>query len=115
MVYNPPQPPAGYPFRHQQSEFPVTRSIAVIDNWRLQADELPASLKEPDNAALLKGILRGVEREGLRVTSEGSIAQTAHPAALGSALTHPHITTDFSEALLEFITAPTHSLPAMME
>ncbi|MBE0585889.1 MAG: glutamate--cysteine ligase, partial [Desulfofustis sp.] len=27
-------------------------------------------------------------------------------AALGSALTHPHITTDYSEALLEFITPP---------
>ena len=28
------------------------------------------------------------------------------PAALGSALTHPWITTDYSEALLEFITPP---------
>ena len=87
----------------------------MIDNWRLQADELPASLMEPENAALLKGILRGIEREGLRVTPDGQMAQTPHPQALGSALTHPHITTDFSEALLEFITAPTHSLPAMME
>jgi len=30
-----------------------------------------------------------------------------HPVALGSALTHPHLTTDYSEALLEFVTPPT--------
>ena len=49
-------------------------------------------------------IHRGIERESLRVTSDGRIAQTPHPAALGSALTNPFITTDFSESLLEFIT-----------
>jgi glutamate--cysteine ligase len=32
------------------------------------------------------------------------IAQTGHPTAIGSALTHPEITTDFSEAQLELIT-----------
>ncbi len=50
--------------------------------------------------------LKGLEREALRVTPEGRIARTPHPAALGSALTHPAITTDYSEALLEFVTAP---------
>jgi glutamate--cysteine ligase len=53
-----------------------------------------------------RGGLRGLEREALRVTPEGRIAQTPHPEALGSALTHPQITTDFSEALPEFVTAP---------
>ena len=48
--------------------------------------------------------LRGIERETLRVTPEGQLATTPHPAALGSALTHPQITTDYSESLLEFIT-----------
>lgn len=48
----------------------------------------------------------GIEKESLRVTSEGHIAATPHPAALGSALTNPYITTDYSEALLEFITPP---------
>ena len=48
----------------------------------------------------------GLEKESLRVGPDGSIAQTPHPAALGSALTHPWITTDYSEALLEFITPP---------
>ncbi len=50
---------------------------------------------------------RGIEKEGLRVDSEGRIAATLHPAALGSKLTHPHITTDYSEALLEYITPVT--------
>ncbi len=47
---------------------------------------------------------RGIEKEGLRVDAAGRIAQTPHPAELGSKLTHPHITTDYSEALLEYIT-----------
>lgn len=50
--------------------------------------------------------LKGIEKESLRISPQGSIAQTDHPAALGAALTHPHITTDYSEALLEFITPP---------
>ncbi|WP_111413888.1 glutamate--cysteine ligase [Billgrantia lactosivorans] len=47
---------------------------------------------------------RGLEKEGLRVDRRGRIAATPHPYALGSKLTHPHITTDYSEALLEYIT-----------
>ena len=53
---------------------------------------------------------RGLEKEGLRVDANGHIAQTPHPYALGSKLTHPHITTDYSEALLEYIT-PVYSDP----
>lgn len=49
-------------------------------------------------------IRRGIEKESLRVAPNGMISKGAHPAALGSALTNPFITTDFSEALLEFIT-----------
>ncbi len=56
--------------------------------------------------AVLKQGLKGIEKESLRITADGDIAQTPHPAALGSALTHPSITTDYSEALLEFITPP---------
>ncbi len=54
----------------------------------------------------LCGGLKGIEKESLRVDKNGLIAQTPHPKALGSALTHPYITTDYSEALLEFITPP---------
>ena len=57
-----------------------------------------------DNLPMLKGILRGIEKEGLRVDSEGRLVQTAHPPALGAALTNNRITTDYSEALLELIT-----------
>ena len=59
----------------------------------------------------LTRINRGIEKEGLRITPGGELAQTDHPEALGSALTHPYITTDYSEALLEFIT-PVFQTPA---
>lgn len=55
-------------------------------------------------AGLRNGSLIGIEKEGLRVSPAGRIAASPHPAALGSALTHPHITTDFSEALTELVT-----------
>ena len=56
----------------------------------------------------------GLERESLRVSPQGSIAQTPHPATLGSALTHPCITTDFSEALTEIITPPCDSVEQVL-
>ncbi|HEX6928237.1 MAG TPA: glutamate--cysteine ligase, partial [Gammaproteobacteria bacterium] len=55
---------------------------------------------------LFHGGLKGLEKESLRVTSNGDLAQTGHPVRLGSTLTNPFITTDYSEALLEFITPP---------
>lgn len=58
----------------------------------------------PESAGVLAGILRGFERECLRVDEDGRLAKTPHPAALGAKLTHPWITTDYAEALLEFIT-----------
>lgn len=56
------------------------------------------------------GIKRGIERETLRVCPDGKLALTPHNAALGSALTHSLITTDFSESLLEFITPATDDI-----
>jgi glutamate--cysteine ligase len=53
---------------------------------------------------VLRGGLKGVEKESLRVTPEGGIAHTAHPQSLGSALTNDIITTDYSEALIELVT-----------
>jgi len=53
---------------------------------------------------MLRGLRRGIEKEGLRATPDGTLAATPHPAGLGSPLTHPHITTDFSESQLELIT-----------
>ncbi len=55
---------------------------------------------------LICGGLKGIEKESLRISKDGLISQTPHPKALGSALTHPYITTDYSEALIELITPP---------
>jgi glutamate--cysteine ligase len=63
---------------------------------------------------VLAGIRRGIEKESLRVAPNGTLAQTPHPEGLGSTLTHPHITTDFSEALLELITEPLTSVEATL-
>jgi glutamate--cysteine ligase len=66
-------------------------------------DRLQQRLRMLDREAL-KGIRRGLEKESLRVRPDGKLANTPHPAGLGSALTHPHITTDFSESQIELIT-----------
>ena len=66
------------------------------------------------NLPTLNNIVRGIEKESLRVETSGRMATTPHPPALGSALTHPSITTDYSEALLEFITAPSASIDEVL-
>ena len=63
-----------------------------------------AALVNGGEPQILQGGLKGVEKESLRVTPDGQIAPTAHPPVLGSALTSEHITTDFSEALIELVT-----------
>ncbi len=55
---------------------------------------------------LLGGGLKGIEKESLRINAHGLISQATHPRSLGSTLTHSHITTDYSEALIELITSP---------
>jgi len=55
---------------------------------------------------VLRGGRKGVEKESLRVSPGGEIVQTPHPAALGAPLTNEHITTDFSESLIELVTPP---------
>jgi glutamate--cysteine ligase len=65
--------------------------------------------------ARLQGIRRGIEKESLRATSDAALAMTPHPAALGSALTHPHITTDYSESQLELITGVHGSVEQCLE
>lgn len=58
------------------------------------------------DAQLLRNNVIGLEKEALRVRPDGGISRAPHPGAFGSALTHPYITTDYSEALLELITPP---------
>ena len=56
----------------------------------------------------------GLEKESLRSAESGSISQTPHPQSLGSPLTNPFITTDFSEAMMELITPPCDSIQQAM-
>ena len=68
------------------------------------------SLATPELHRHLTTLRRGIEKESVRVLPSGLLSQAPHPAALGSPLTHPRITTDFSEAQLELITG-VHDTP----
>ncbi len=72
-------------------------------------------LAQPDTLPLLRELRRGIEKESLRTTPDGELAQSPHPRALGSALTHPSITTDYSEALLELITPVATTLDGSLQ
>jgi len=63
-----------------------------------------AAVVNSGERAALQGGRKGIEKESLRVTPKGRVAQTPHPSALGSALASGHVTTDYSEALVELIT-----------
>ena len=64
---------------------------------------------------VLRHGLRGIEKESLRVTHDGQLALTPHPRALGSALTNPSLTTDYSEALIELITPAEQDVALALE
>ncbi|WP_321871007.1 glutamate--cysteine ligase [Paraburkholderia tropica] len=83
---------------------PDTTSTRTND---VLAQRLSVLSAGPQRDALTRG-LRGIEKESLRVTRDGHLATTPHAAALGSALTHPSLTTDYSEALIEIITPAEH-------
>ncbi len=74
--------------------------IFLHNNTRLSL----SSLQLPEITENFRLIRHGIEKEGLRITPCGKLSQSMHPIGLGSALRHPYITTDYSEALLEFIT-----------
>ncbi|MBB1269183.1 glutamate--cysteine ligase [Shewanella sp. SR44-3] len=78
-------------------------------------NEIVDQLSDAQGRDALLGMLRGIEREALRIGPDGQLALDAHPSALGSALTHSRITTDYSEALLEFITPVHKSIDALLE
>ncbi len=75
----------------------------VIDR---QFERRLAGLVNSGERAVLRGGRKGVERESLRVSPAGEIAHSRHPPALGAPLTNEHITTDFSESLIELVTPP---------
>ena len=64
------------------------------------------ALSSSESGNLLRGGHLGIEKESLRVTQDGYISSAPHSRILGSALTNLYITTDYSEALLEFVTPP---------
>lgn len=81
----------------------------------MSLNEIVDHLSDAQGRDALLGMLRGIEREGLRITADGRLATDPHPAALGSPLTHSRITTDYSEALLEFITPVHNNIDALLE
>ena len=78
----------------------------------MTSDAFDSSLNAHKKKGFFKKIkiLRGIERESLRVDENGNISQKNHPQNLGSPLTNKDITTDFAEALLELVT-PTFESP----
>lgn len=78
-------------------------------------DKTLHQLTQSGAAGELKGIKRGIEKESLRLDAEGVLAMTDHPRSLGTALTHSCITTDYSEALLEFITPPSSNIDQSLQ
>ena len=72
-------------------------------------------LQKPLDAARLRGMRRGIEKESLRTLPGGQLALSPHASALGSALTHPHLTTDFSESQIEIVTGAHTSVSACLE
>ncbi|SDO18967.1 glutamate-cysteine ligase [Halomonas shengliensis] len=81
----------------------TSRGVILSDSFATLIERLAGPARRGEFSRLR----RGLEKEGLRVDRDGRVAQTPHPRALGSKLTHPHITTDYSEALLEYITPVT--------
>ncbi len=79
-----------------------------------QLDQRLSRLLASRAAPLLRGGSKGLEKESLRVNAQACIARTPHPDALGAALTHPHITTDYSEALIELVTPPLEDIHATL-
>jgi len=90
-----------------RDEGPAFKKLISHSGAPVSIDRRPSLLQErldrlpPESLAKLR---RGIEKESLRVRPDGALALTPHPAALGSALTHPLVTTDFSEAQVEMIT-----------
>ncbi|MBW0454124.1 MAG: glutamate--cysteine ligase [Candidatus Kinetoplastibacterium crithidii] len=60
-------------------------------------------------------ILRGIEREGLRVDDNGKLSCRKHPKKLGSPLTNNQITTDYSESMLELITSTHNNIDSLIQ
>lgn len=69
-------------------------------------EKIKDSIKKED---LINGTF-GLERESLRVDSEGRLSRMEHPKAFGNKMKNTFITTDFSESQVELITPTFNSL-----
>lgn len=81
----------------------------------IQFSHLVNALGQNPKLSHLDLVSRGIEKESLRITPDGRLSQSTHPHKLGSALTNPNITTDYSEALLELITEPHQSIDSVLK
>ena len=93
----------GSALAHREPPLRPTRSGSHCQTFPDSMSSLESRLHSL-GAEGLAGLRRGIEKESLRVRPDGRLATTPHPRALGAALTHAQITTDFSEAQLELIT-----------
>ena len=89
--------------------------MSIVAKEQNDFQENLASLGEHAAARQLSKLYRGIEKESLRITPDGRLSQTPHPQSLGSTLTHPNITTDYSEALIELITEPHEQIDDLLE
>ena len=98
----------------------LTVNLVAIANHQLEKrklksfNELVQQFSDTNGRTALLGMLRGIEREALRIDESGYLALNPHPKVLGSALMHSRITTDYSEALLEFITPVHHDVEQLL-
>ncbi|WP_413488828.1 glutamate--cysteine ligase [Shewanella baltica] len=98
----------------------LTVNLVAIANHQLEKrklksfNELVQYLSDAHGRTALLGMLRGIEREALRIDESGYLATDSHPETLGSALMHSRITTDYSEALLEFITPVNNNVEQLL-
>ena len=97
----------------------ITSIRGLLDRWERQLyiqvqQYLQQFIQQNLHHQLRQGRI-GLEKESLRVSADGIIAPTPHPKAFGAALTHPYITTDFAEPMLELITPPQQGLDETLQ
>ncbi len=104
--------------RHRRGGSRATGTDGTTSPRLLMSDLTPHRILDALHALpadRLRGMRRGIEKESLRTQADGLLAPTPHPSGLGSALTHPRITTDFSESQLELITGVHGSAQACLD
>ncbi|EPG0891913.1 TPA_asm: bifunctional glutamate--cysteine ligase GshA/glutathione synthetase GshB [Listeria monocytogenes] len=82
---------------------------------KLDMTMLDSFKEDPKLRKLLFSGHFGLEKENIRVTSDGKLALTPHPAIFGPKEDNPYIKTDFSESQIEMITPVTDSIDSVYE